>query len=74
MLLGRQAGHRLDPVAIVRRALGDGPVLHCVGNNGGDTGIEWLSVFNDGLHDLIGLLGNLGFHHCVVENHAAKDF
>ena len=40
MLFGRQAGHGLEPVCIVRRAEFHGPVLHGVGHHVGNGGIK----------------------------------
>ena len=72
VLLGGDAGHRLEPVGVVRGAVLDGPVLQRGGDDVGDRRVERLAL-RDGAPqraiDVLGQPGALGF---VVERERAE--
>ncbi|MFT3684869.1 MAG: hypothetical protein QM783_08065 [Phycisphaerales bacterium] len=68
VLLGRQAGERLEPVGVVRCAAVDRPVLHRGGHHVGELGVELLAVL-DGPHEALeGLLGETLAHGALGED------
>ena len=73
VLLGGDAGHRLEPVREVRRALLDRPVLHGIGHDARGVVIETLALFHRRLHLPVGLLRQPLAHDCIVEYHRAKN-
>ena len=73
MLLGGDAGHRLEPVREVRRALLDRPVLHGIGHDARCVVIETFALFHRRLHLPVGLLRQPLAHDCVVKYHRAKN-
>ena len=71
VLLGGDAGQRLEPVGVVGGALLDGPLLHGVGDDVGHVLVERRALL-DGLHQLlIGGLGQALAHDVLVEHHGA---
>ena len=74
VLLGGDAGHGLEPVGEVRRALFDGPVLHGVGHHRGGGGVETAPLVHGALNLSEHFLGQALPHDGVVENHAAEKF
>ena len=72
VLLGGDAGHRLEPVGEVGRALFNRPVLHCIGDHAGDLRIQRRALANGALERLVYVLGQPFLHHRFVENHAAE--
>ena len=73
VLLGGDAGHRLEPVRVMRGALLDGPVLHRVRDDGGDLGGQPLVVV-DGVYDLlVRLVRQTGLHHGLGKYHGTED-
>ena len=74
MLLGRDAGKRLEPVRVVRGSLFDRPFLHSVGNDVRNLEVERLAVL-DGPHELLVRCGRQTLLHGVlVEHHRSVDF
>jgi hypothetical protein len=57
VLLGGQAGQRLEPVRVVRGAVLEGPVLHGGGDGVGQGGVERLAVLERALQALVDVLG-----------------
>ena len=72
MLLGGDAGHRLEPVRVVGRALADRPVLHCRCNNSSNIGVDRSALAHGLFQLLVDVLGKTLFHHGVVKHHAAE--
>jgi len=72
VFLGGQSGHRLKPVAKVGRSLGDGPVLHRVGNHVGGHRIQRLLSLQGSLERFEDVLGQTLAHGCLVKHIAAK--
>ena len=72
VLFRRDAGHRLEPMGVVGRALGDRPVLHCIGNHVCDGRVERPAFINCLLKRLVDILGQTFLHHVFIENHAAE--
>ena len=73
MLLGRDAGQRLEPVRVVRGALLDCPFLHGVGNHIGHLEVQRLTLL-DGLHQVfVRCRWQPLLHRVLVEHHRAVD-
>ena len=72
VLFGRDAGERLEPVRVVRRAVFDRPFLHRLRDRVGDRGIERIAVRDRAAQRLIHRLGQAGLLHRVVEHQAAE--
>ena len=72
VLLGGDAGQRLEPVRVVRRAVLDRPVLHRRGHRVGDRRVERLAVRDRPPQRVIDRLGQPRLLHCVVEHQAAE--
>jgi hypothetical protein len=74
VLFGRDAGHGLEPVRVMSRALLHRPVLHGVGDNVRYWHVE-LSAFGYAFFkSLVGVLRETLLHDLVVEDHAAEQF
>ena len=74
VLLGGDAGHRLEPVGEVGHALFNRPVLHRIGDHAGDLRIQRRALANGALERLVYVLGQPFLHNRLVENHAAEQF
>ncbi len=74
MLLGGEAGERLEPVGEVRGAVLDGPVLHGRGDDIGDLGIERLAPVDGPEEALVDLLGQPLAHDGTGKHIGAEDF
>ena len=72
VLLGGDAGQRLEPVRVVRRAVLDRPVLHRRGDRVGDRGVERLAVRDRPAQRVIDGLRQARLLHFVVEHQAAE--
>ena len=72
VLLGGDAGHRLEPVGVVGRALFNRPVLHGVGHDVGDLAGERTVLRKGLLEFLIGRVGQALPHHVIVEYHRTE--
>ena len=73
VLLGGQAGHRLEQVGVVGRALLDGPVLHGGGDGVGDGRVERRALLDRLLQGLEDRLGQaLPLHLLVEDVHAEQ--
>ena len=72
VLLGRDAGHRLEPVGVVRGAVLDGPVLQRGGDGVSRRLVERLSAGDRGAQGTIGRLRQPLLLHLVVEDEAAE--
>ena len=68
VLLGRSAGHRLEPVREMRRSVFERPVLHPLGNRIGDRRIERLTL----AHRRNKFIGD-GFGHVLANRLSVKD-
>ena len=73
VLLGGNAGERLEPVGIMGGALFDGPVLHNTGNHVGHVQIQRLALVNGGLQAFVGGAGKALLHYMLIEYHGAVD-
>ena len=73
VLLGGQAGERLEPVGVVARAVLDGPVLHRRRDHVGHGGIERLTVIDGAKEAAIHLLGEPLPHDAAGEDVGAED-
>ena len=67
VLLGGDAGHGLEPVGVVGRALLQRPVLHGVRHHHGHVAVQMAAVLHGLLQLFVGLLGETGAHDRVVE-------
>ena len=74
MLLGGDAGHRLEPVGEMGDALFHRPVLHGAGDHIGQLKRKRFARLNGPAEFLVADFGKLGAHHAVVEHHAAEQF
>ena len=74
VLLGGDAGQRLEPVRVVRRAVLDRPLLHRRRDRVGDRDIERLAVRHRAAQRVIDRLGQPRLLHFVVEHEAAERF
>ena len=72
VLLGGDAGHRLEPVRVMGCTLADRPVLHCRCNNSSNIGVDRGALAHGLLQLLVNVLGKTFFHHSVVKHHAAE--
>ena len=72
VLLGGDAGHRLEPVRVMGCTLTDRPVLHCRCNNSSNIGVDRGALAHGLLQLLVNVLGKTFFHHSVVKHHAAE--
>ena len=68
MLLGGDAGHRLEQMGIVGGAMFHCPIAHGGGDRIGDGGIEWRSLVNGPHEALVGRLGQAGLHFRLAED------
>ena len=74
VFLGGDAGERLEPMRVVRRALLDGPFLHRMRHDVGNFDVERLSPL-DGAHERLVRDGWQPFgHNVLVEYERAVDF
>ncbi len=73
VLLGGDAGHRLEPVRVVRRAVLDGPVLQRGGHRVGGRDVERLAARNRRAQRPVCRLRQSLLLHLVVEHEAAKE-
>ena len=74
VLLGRDAGHRLEPVRVVRRAVLDGPVLERGGHGVGGRQVERLPARDGGAERAIRRLRQPLLLRLVVEDETAEEF
>ncbi len=74
MLFRREVGKRLEPVRVVGGALGNGPVLHGVGDDARDGSIEGHPLFDRPFERFVHLFGKKVFHRVVIEHIAAEQF
>ena len=74
VLFGGDAGHRLEPVSEMGCALFNGPVLHGIGDDGGDVAVHATAILDRLLKLTIRLLGKASLHHFVVKNHGTENF
>ena len=72
VLLGRDAGERLEPVRVVRGAVLDRPILHRRGDGVGDRGVERLAVRDRPAQRLVRGLRQPRLLFGVVEHEAAE--
>ena len=72
VLLGGDAGERLEPVRVVRGAVLDRPFLHRLRDGVGGGEIERLAVRHRAAQRVIHRLGETGLLHLVVEDEAAE--
>ena len=72
VLLGSNARKRLEPVRVVRGALGDGPDLHGVGNGVGHIQVERLTVLEGCSKALPNVLGEVVLHDFLREHHGPE--
>ena len=68
VLLGRQAGERVEDVGVVGGALLDGPVLHGRRNDVGDGGVERFGVVEGVQERLVDRLRQSRLHHRPTEH------
>ena len=73
VLLGGEAGERVEDVRVVRRALLDRPVLHRRGDDVGDARVERLGVLDRRHHRLEDRLRQPRLHHRLGEDVLAED-
>ena len=73
VLFGRQAGHGLEPVGVVRGALADGPVLHGAGHGIRDVRIKAFAAGDGGLQHAEHGLGQALLQDVEGENVATED-
>ena len=73
VLFSGNVGQRLEPVGEVRRALGDGPVLHGVGHHVSHAAVEVAPFLNGLLQFFIGIVRQKRAHHRVAEDHGSED-
>ena len=67
MLLGGNAGQRLEPMGKVGRAVLDRPVLHCAGNDVSDAGVQILAHSYCVEQRFVDLFGKPLSHHVLAE-------
>ena len=73
VLFGGDVGQRLKPVGEMRRALGDGPILHGVGHHVGHAAIKVAALLNGLLQFFIGVVRQKRAHHRIAEDHGTED-
>ena len=69
VLLGGDAGEGLEPVGKVRCSLFKRPILHRVGDNARDSGVEMLAERHGAAQRLVGVPRQPLPHNAVVEHH-----
>ncbi len=74
MLLGGDAGQRLEPMGEMGSSFFDGPVLHGVGDDAGCVRIQFLTQLHGPFQRPVRLFGQAFLHHSVVKNHASEIF
>ncbi len=74
VLLARDARERLEPVRVVRRAEGNGPLLHGVRHGVGHVKVERLALLDGRGELLVDVLGQPALHHVFGEDHRAEAF
>ena len=74
VFFGGDAGHRLEPVGVVRCALFNGPILHRIGDDPGDLRIQRGALADRLLERPVYILGHPFLHHHFIEYHASKKF
>ena len=72
VLLGSNARKRLEPVRVVRRALGDGPDLHGMGDGVGHIQVERLTALEGCSKALPNVLGEVVLHDFLREHHGPE--
>ena len=72
MLFRRYAGHGLEPVGIMGRALFQGPILHGVGHHARNGRVQRAAFLHGALQRLIGFLWQALLHHGIVKYGLAK--
>ena len=73
VLLRCDAGHGLEPVGKMRRALFDRPILHGIGHDARGFVVEALSVLDRVANLLVGLLRQTFLHHRIAKYHRAEN-
>ena len=74
VLLGGDAGERLEPVGVVRGAVLDGPVLQRAGDDVGDVGLDRLTLRDGAAQRAVDVLRQPGALHFFVERERAEFF
>ena len=72
VLLGCDAGKRLEPMGIMCCALGNRPILHCGSNCVCNTDIQFCAFINGLFQRGIHLRRQSGFHYSVIKDQASK--
>ena len=72
VLFGGDAGHRLEPVRVVRRALFDRPVLQRAGDRVGGRGVERIAVLDGGAERAVDRLRQTRLLDLIVEHERAE--
>ena len=72
VLLGSDARKRLEPVRVVRGALGDGPYLHGVSDGVGHIQVEGFTVLEGCSKALPNVLGEVVLHDFLREHHGPE--
>ena len=73
MLLGGDAGKRLEPMRVVRASILDGPLLHGMRHSVGRILVKRGAVLDGLVQTLVHRLGQPVVHDLVVEHHASVD-
>ena len=73
VLLGGDAGHRLEPMRVVRCTFFNRPVLHGICHSIGDRDVEVLAVVDGLSQRLVNVLRQSLAHDVVVKHHAGEN-
>ena len=74
VLFGRDAGHGLEPVRVVGRALGNRPILHRIGHDVCHRWVKRGALRDCAFERLEHVLWQTFLHHRFVEHHTAEQF
>ena len=72
VLLGGNAGQRLEPMGIVGSTVGDSPVLHGSGNSICHTGVQLCAMIDGLTKRLINIRAQTCLHYAVVKHQTTK--
>ncbi len=72
VLLGGDAGQRLEPMGVVGGTVGDRPILHGGGHCIGHAGIQLCAVIDGLAQGLVDLRTQIGLHHPIVKHQTAE--
>ena len=72
MLFGRNAGEGLEPVRVMRCAVGNRPILHCGRNRIGNADVQLRPFINGPPQGLIHLCRQVRLHHPVIKHEASE--